>query len=352
MGVSVSFDNKAAIPAIMKHALLPTVHATRLVVMVAYNGCQSLDITGPWEVFFKANQFFERHRAEAGRPAYQLVLASPAGGLVVTNSGLEISNTQALASVRGTIDTILVVGGDERAMEQPPQTQILIPWLKRKAPHVRRMGSVCTGAFALAAAGLLNGRRATTHWDACERMATQHPKVLMQPDAIYVADPPFHTSAGITAGIDLTLAMVEADLGQATALDVARDLVLFLRRSGGQSQFSTGLNAQKQASHRFQELVAWMLEHPRADLSLQALAERVSMSERNFSRVFKQETGMTPAKFVEALRVERAKAHIEQTRWRFERVALQAGFGSVDSLQRSMQRYANVTPEQYRQRFA
>ncbi|MES2949484.1 MAG: GlxA family transcriptional regulator [Pseudomonadota bacterium] len=335
----------------MKSTLAPS-HTTRLIVVVAYDGCQSLDITGPWEVFCKANTFFERHRAQPGKAAYRLVLASPMGGSVTTNSGLEIANTQALASLRGSIDTILVVGGNEQAMEQPPQTQILIPWLKRKAPHVRRMGSVCTGAFALAATGLLNGRRATTHWVACERMAAMHPKVLIQPDAIYVADPPFYTSAGITAGIDLTLALVEADLGQATALDVARDLVLFLRRSGGQSQFSTGLKAQKQASHRFQDLLVWMMDHPRADLSLQALAERVSMSERNFSRVFKQETNMTPAKFVEALRVESAKAHIEQTQWRFERVAQQAGFGSVDSLQRSMQRHASVTPEQYRQRFA
>ncbi len=348
----VFFDRIAAIPANMKSTVIPSSHTTRLVVMVAYDGCQSLDITGPWEVFFKANNFFERHHPESRKTAYRLVLASPMGGSVVTNSGLEIANTQALASVRGVIDTILVVGGDERAMEQPPQTQILIPWLKRKAPQVRRMGSVCTGVFAWAATGLLNGRRATTHWVACERLATQHPSVLVQPDAIYVADPPFYSSAGITAGIDLTLAMVEADLGQATALDVARDLVLFLRRSGGQSQFSTGLNAQRQARHRFQDLVAWMLDHPRADLSLRALAERVSMSERNFSRVFKQETGMTPAKCVEALRVESAKAHIEQTQWRFERVAKQAGFGSVDSLQRSMQRCVNVTPEQYRQRFA
>lgn len=335
----------------MKPTLRPS-HATRQIVMLAYDGCQSLDVTGPWEVFCKANLFFERHRAQPGKAAYKLVLASPRGGPVRTNSGLEIANTQALASVRGAIDTVLVAGGDEHAMGQPAQTQLLIPWLKRKLPHVQRMGSVCTGAFALAATGLLNGRRATTHWAACERLAKQHPKVHLQPDAIYVADPPFYTSAGITAGIDLALAMVEADLGQATALDVARDLVLFLRRSGGQSQFSTGLNAQKQASHRFQDLVAWMLAHPRADLSLQALAERVSMSERNFSRLFKQETGMTPAKFVEALRVERAKAHIEQTRWRLERVAQQAGFGSVDSLQRSMQRHAKVTPEQYRQRFA
>ncbi len=331
---------------------LATSPTTRLVVVVTYDGCQSLDITGPWEVFAKANMFVERHRAQTGKAAYRLVLASPMGGIVTTNSGLEISNTQALANLRGTINTILVVGGNEQAMEQPQQTQILIPWLKRKAPHVQRMGSVCTGAFALASAGLLNGRRATTHWASCERMASQYPRVLMQPDAIYVADPPFYTSAGITAGIDLALAMVEADLGQPTALDVARDLVLFLRRSGGQSQFSVGLNAQKHASQRFQDLVAWMMAHPRADLSLQALAERVSMSERNFSRVFKQETSMTPAKFVEALRVENAKTCIEQTRWGFERVAQQAGFGSVDSLQRSMQRHANVTPEQYRQRFS
>jgi transcriptional regulator GlxA family with amidase domain len=333
----------------------PTVDSanrTRVVVFVAYDGCQSLDITGPWEVFCKANQFFEQHRPRRGGAAYRLVLASASGGQVLTNSGLAMADTRALHALRGSIHTVLVVGGDEQALEQPLQRQALVPWLKHKATRVRRMGSVCTGAFALAAAGLLNGRRATTHWMACERMASSYPRVLVQPDAIYVEDPPFYTSAGITAGIDLALAMVEADLGRPTALAVARDLVLFLRRAGGQSQFSTSLRAQHQATHRFQDLLAWMAAHPRADLSLLALADRASMSARNFSRVFKHETGLTPAKFVEALRVEAAKTLIEQTRWRFERIAQSSGFGSVDSLQRCMQRHAKVTPEQYRERFA
>lgn len=327
------------------------------IVIVAYDGCQSLDVTGPWEVFSKANGFC----LAAGRPApYRLRLASPDGGPVTCNSGLQLGPTTALAGLRGAIDTVLVVGGSEAVLEQPGSVPKLTPWLRRRAGRVRRIGSVCTGAFALAAAGLFDGRRVTTHWQHCERLARLFPRVRVEPDAIFIKDPPLYSSAGITAAIDLSLALVEADLGQALALQVARDLVLFLRRPGGQSQYSASLRAQTQqasgksggASQRLVALLSWMAEHPAAELSIAVLALRVHMSERHFARLFLSETGQTPARFVEALRLDRAKSHLEQTAWPLARVAQRAGFGSVDSLQRSLKRRARMTPEEYRGRFS
>ncbi len=359
----VFFDKLTAISAKM-NKVINSARATKRIVFVAYDGCQSLDITGPWEVFFKANQFYAQQQASQAAQqrvhAYRLTLVSALGGTVVSNSGLVLGNAVPLANMRGSIHTVLVAGGSEHALQDPLQVNLLVPWLKRKADTVQRMGSVCTGAFALAQAGLLNGRQATTHWSACARMALLYPRVVLQPDAIFVADPPYYTSAGITAGIDLALALVEADLGSAIALAVARDLVLFLRRPGGQSQFSgtlqgqgyaTGQAGQALATHKFQDLLVWIAGHPRADLGVQALAARVTMSERNFARLFKKMTGTTPAKHVETVRVDAAKASMERTHWPLARVAQQAGFGSVDSLQRSLRRHTKITAAQYRQRY-
>ncbi|WP_370681982.1 GlxA family transcriptional regulator [Comamonas sp. GB3 AK4-5] len=341
------FRNLAAISA-MPARQLNTSTQTRVVVLVVFDGFLSLDVSGPWEVFSKASRI---GAAKSGRPAYRLVLASPNGGVVGSSSGLEWGNTVAVADLHGPIDTVLIAGGDVRVYEPGGAAVSLLPWLRRKAQMVRRMGSVCTGAFALAAAGLLDGRRATTHWNACARLAKTYPSVQVEPDAIYITDPPFYSSAGVSAAIDLSLALVEADLGQPVALSIARDLVLYLRRPGGQSQFSAGLQAQMEANHRFRDLVIWMIENPRNDLSIAMLAERMAISERHFARLFRSETGKTPARFVEELRLDHAKNHLEQTSWPLERVAQRAGFGSVDSLQRSLRRHAGITPELYRQRF-
>jgi transcriptional regulator GlxA family with amidase domain len=322
---------------------------TRVIVIVAYDDCQSLDVTGPWEVFTKAS------REAAGRglgPGYRLVLASPNGGSVVTNSGLQLACSTAIADIRGHIDTIIVMGGDTDVFEPTGSAADILPWLKRRARGARRICSVCTGVFALAAAGLLDNRRATTHWNACAQLANAYPKIKVEPDAIYVADPPFYCSAGISSAVDLSLALVEADLGQAVALAVARELVVYLRRPGGQSQFSVGLKAQMSSTHAMRELMMWVVEHPNHDLSVAALAYRISMSERHFSRQFLSETGQTPARFVEAIRLDHAKSHLEQTTWPLARVAQRAGFGSVDSLQRSLRRHAGISPELYRQRFS
>lgn len=344
----VSADDITANPAMPTHKLNAST-PTRTIVLVAFDGFLSLDVSGPWEVFSKASRLVT---ANPAHPAYRLVLASPQGGTILSSSGLRWADSAAVANIRGPIDTVLVSGGNPSVFEPGGAAASLLPWLKRKAQTVRRMGSTCTGVFALAAAGLLDGRRATTHWNACAQLASTYPKVKVEPDAIYVADPPFYCSAGISAAIDLSLALVEEDLGQPIALSVARDLVVYLRRPGGQSQFSAGLQAQMAASHGFRDLIMWMVEHPRSDLSVAALAERMSLSERHFARQFRAETGKTPARFVEALRLDQAKNHLEQTAWPLERIAQRAGFGSVDSLQRSLRRHTGLTPEVYRQRFS
>jgi transcriptional regulator GlxA family with amidase domain len=315
----------------------------RLIVLVGYDGMQSLDLVGPLEVFSMANR-------SAAEPAYRVILASPDGGEIASHSGLRIAGTTALADLPAGLDTILVSGGGEaglRSMEIGP----MIPWLQARALDTRRVGSVCTGAFALAAAGLLDGRRATTHWGACEEMRAFRPTVRLEPDAIFVADPPFYTSAGITAGIDLCLALVEADLGAETALAVARNMVLFMRRPGGQTQYSAGLGVQAAATPRLRRLIAEVAAEPTGDLSLPRLAERAGMTERTFSRVFQRDTGVTPAAFVELARTDRAKALLESSDWPLARVAERAGFGSLDGLHRAFQKRVGATPGDYRERF-
>jgi transcriptional regulator GlxA family with amidase domain len=321
----------------------------RNVVIVAFPGCQALDVSGPHEVFTSKAV---RRAYGMERSPYHVVLASPLGGEVVTLSGLAFARTVALRDIGGTLDTVLVAGGSDKGIDDAVSETELVPWLRAAAGSVRRLGSVCTGAFVLAEAGLLDGRRATTHWDSCGRLAARYPRITVEPDAIFVSDPPYYTSAGVSAAIDLSLALVEADLGQQAALAAARDLVLFLRRPGGQSQFSAGLDAQAGASSRLRDLIVWMVEHPEGDLCVSALAARAGMSERHFARVFRNETGQTPARFAEVVRVDRAKTYLEDADWPLARVAERSGFGSVDSLHRGLRRRLGITPEQYRERFS
>jgi transcriptional regulator GlxA family with amidase domain len=330
---------------------LPTARSrrSRAVVIVGYPQCQALDITGPYEVF--KSKSLESADDACGSP-YHVVLASPLGGEIVTMSGLVFAGAVALQDLEGSADTVLVAGGGAKAIAEALAGTDLVPWLVEMAGSVRRIGGICTGAFLLAEAGLLNGRRATTHWESCDRLARTYPAIKVEPDAIFVSDPPFYTSAGVSAAIDLSLALIEADQGQPAALAVARELVLFLRRPGGQSQFSAGLNAQAEASNRLRDLIMWMVEHPEADFSVPALADRANMSDRHFARVFRKETGGTPARFADAVRIDRAKALLEAADWTLSRVAERSGFGSVDALHRSMRRQLGITPQQYRQRFA
>jgi transcriptional regulator GlxA family with amidase domain len=278
-------------------------------------------------------------------------IASVTGGDLAAGSGVCIGRTVALGELPARIDTVLVSGGTVEGLEAAA-AEPLVGWLRKKAPQVRRMGSVCTGAFLLGAAGLLDGRRATTHWQSCELLRQTFPAVEVEPDAIFVNDGNIYTSAGVSAGIDLSLALVEQDLGHKAALAVARDLVLFLRRPGGQVQYSASLAAQAKGGGRLGDLLLWIADNPEADLSLTALADRAAMSERNFGRVFAEQAGMTPACYVECVRLDRAKLYLETTDWPLARVAERSGLGSVATLIRAFSRRIGITPDAYRQRFS
>jgi transcriptional regulator GlxA family with amidase domain len=316
---------------------------TRKIALVGYPGAQSLDLVGPLEVFSMANRI-------GGAAVYELILASPAGGTIVCNSGLQLAGSTSLQELPEDLDTVLVAGGSDAALREVADEGVL-EWLRQRAATGRRIGSVCSGAFILAAAGLLDGRRATTHWGFCEAISNFRPAVMLEPDAIFVADPPFYTSAGVTAGIDLCLSFVEADHGPRLALAVARNLVLFMRRPGGQTQYSAGLNVQQAATPRLRQLIADVSADPQGDLSVPRLAERAAMSERTFARVFQKETGVGPAAFVEIARINRAKALLETSDWPLARIAERSGFGSVDALHRAFNKRVGATPGEFRQRF-
>lgn len=316
---------------------------TRKVALVGYPGVQSLDLIGPWEVFAMANRF-------SGRARYELMLASSSSGPIFTNSGLVLGEAIKFDDLPDDLDTILVAGGDPAGLAAVCESS-LPGWLNARLVHTRRIGSVCSGAFVLAAAGLLDGRRATTHWEVCEDLRTAYPSTTVEPDAIFVADRPIYTSAGVTAGIDLCLAFVEADCGPELALAVARNLVLFMRRPGGQTQFSEGLKVQSGASPKLRTLISEVVADPTGDLGLSALAERAGMTERTFSRLFVKDTGLTPAAFVEMARVDRAKALLETSDWPLARIAVRSGFGSVHALHRAFLKRVKATPGDYRERF-
>jgi transcriptional regulator GlxA family with amidase domain len=315
----------------------------RRIAIVAFEGVQALDITGPSEVFSLAD------RATAD-PTYAIELIARDGAPIRTSSGIEITPHSSLDETTGPIDTLVVPGG--QGTRAAADDRELINWLRLAARRSRRVTSVCTGAFLLARAGLLEGRRATTHWFACDALRRHYPSTTVEPDPIFVRDGNVYTSAGVTAGIDLALALVEEDLGSQTALAIARDLVLFIRRPGGQAQFSAGLAGQAASRPGIRELQSWMAEHLDADLTVPALAERTFMSPRNFARVFLAEVGVTPAAYVEGVRVERARALLETTTLQLEEVAQRCGFGTVETMRRAFGRRLHVSPGEYRERFA
>lgn len=321
---------------------------TRRVSMLAFPDVQMLDVTGPLEVFARTSRWLVEH-GRTTRPAYAVELIALRAGFVTASSGLGLRVDRTLGAVRGGIDVLLVAGGigAHAAAEDP----LLQTWLRRMAPRVRWLGSVCTGAFVLAAAGLLDGRRATTHWRTCARLAREHPRVRVDADPIFVRDGDVWTSAGVTAGMDMALAMVEADHGHEVALAVARELVLFLKRPGGQAQFSAQLALQTADREPLRELQAWIVEHPEADLSVARLARRAGMSPRHFARVFTEETGTTPARFVERVRVEAARRRLEESDDGVEEIAAHCGFGSAEVMRRSFLRQLRVAPADYRRRF-
>ncbi len=312
----------------------------RRIVFVAFPEFQALDVFGPSEVFSVAKRF------QRAPYTIELVAVDP---VVVTSSGVPVQMHSTLADCSGPIDTLIVAGGD--AVVHAEKDGALIAWLRAAAPRSRRVASVCSGAFLLARAGLLDGRRATTHWGACGALARRYPQLTVEPDPIFVRDGNVFTSAGVTAGIDMALALLEDDHGPEVALKVAQSLVLFLRRSGGQSQFSAALSSQAAEREPLRELQTWLTDNLDADLSVPALAERACMSPRNFARAFKREVGMTPAVYVEALRVERARVLLESTHAQVDDVASRCGFGTVETMRRSFRRRLGVSPGHYRDRF-
>jgi transcriptional regulator GlxA family with amidase domain len=315
----------------------------RRVAIVCFPGIELLDVAGPISVFTTAARL-------VGRGAgYRVETVGPVAGPIASAGGVEIVARHALARLRGPVDTVVVGGGLFPALTA---ARAIVGPLARLSRRARRTAAVCTGAFLLAEAGLLRGRRVVTHWAACAELRRQHPECLLEADAIYVHDRGIWTSAGVTAGLDLALALVEQDHGPALALEVARWLVMYLRRPGGQSQFSLPLAAQRAQHDAVSTLVAWMSENLRADLSVDALARRASMSVRNFARVFRRETGSTPAAFVERLRMESARRDLEMTRRSAKQVAAASGFGTVETMHRAFRRSVGTTPLQYRQRFA
>jgi len=323
-------------------AAAPEQAEPRLVVMLVYPGVMAMDVFGPLEAFASANII-------AGRPLYRLAIAGKTTALIETSLGLPIVPSVALADVEGPVDTLLVSGGFGQS--QASCDQQLIAWLKESRLRARRCGSICTGAFVLAAAGLLDGRHATTNWAMADELSRRYPQVTVEVDRIFVRDGSVYTSAGVTTGIDLALALIEEDHGRTMSLRVARALVAYLKRPAGQSQFSNHLLAQFAASPAVRQAQEWALEHLAADLSAKALAKRAGMSERTFRRAFAAETGETPRDFVERIRVDAARSLFEEAQSPVQVVARRCGFATVDNLRRAFVRRLGVTPQQYRQRF-
>jgi transcriptional regulator GlxA family with amidase domain len=316
-------------------------------VILAYAGVQSLDITGPLEVFAGAQQLIE---ATARRErAYEIRIVSRDGRPLQTSSGLTLTPHAPLQEAPTRIDTLIVAGGPGCA--DALADMALVEWISRAASRARRTASVCTGAFLLAAAGLLDGRSATTHWSAAGELARLHPQVHVDPDPIFLRDGQIWTSAGVTAGMDLALALVEEDLDRDAALAIARNLVLFLRRPGNQSQFSATLAAQQPAREPLREAQRLVVENIAGNHSVEAMAVRAHMSPRHFARAFRAETGLTPARYVERVRLEAARRRLEDTADPIAVVAAGCGFGTDETMRRVFLRALEVGPAEYRRRF-
>ncbi|HEY3949031.1 GlxA family transcriptional regulator [Phenylobacterium sp.] len=317
--------------------------ATKTVGIVGYDGVNALDLSGPQEVFASGQAV-----TAGGAPAYEVIVLSPDGRPFRSRSGLRIMADAALADAP-PLDTLVVAGGTGiRARE------VLEPigaWVGERAAGARRVVSVCTGLYGLAESGLMDGRRATTHWRYADEVRARYPAVLLDPDAIFVRDGIFATSAGVTAGIDLALALVEEDLGPSVALAIARMLVVYVRRSGGQRQYSEPLRFQARAAGRFADLAAWIPANLAGDLSIEALAGRVNCSPRHFARLFKDSFGAAPGEYVEALRLAEAAERLITSTLPADRIAASVGYASGDVFRRAFERRFGVTPSAYRARF-
>lgn len=323
-----------------------TITQTRRVALVAYEQMNLLDLSGPLQALATASRLFSK----SGEVLYDTPVVSVTGGLVTTSSGLSIM-TLPLSALDGVaIDTLIVPGGSKHdVFDSPPE---LVAWIARRAPTVRRLCSVCTGAFLLAAAGQLHDREVATHWDWVARLKKLYPAIRIDPDKIFIRDGSVWTSAGVSAGIDLTLALIEEDFGHQVAIATARQLVMFIKRSGGQSQFSVPLMAQAQAGGDFAKLHAWIAANLDAPLTVERLAEQAGMAPRTFARAYVAKHGRTPARTVEAMRMEAACRLLEETALPLKRIAASTGHGDEQNLRRVFQRQLAISPGQYRERFS
>lgn len=320
---------------------------SRHIAFTAYDGVSLLDLSGPLEAFRVAADFVLKGR----RMGYKCSVVSSRGGRVKTADGVELNARSVRSIGNEAIDTLVVPGGF--LVEDVTRDRALIGWIRKVAPQCRRVCSVCVGSFILAAAGVLDGRRAATHWMHAPLLASRHSKVTVEADAIFIRDGNVWTSAGVTSGIDLGLALIEEDAGKEVALNVARILVVYLKRAGGQSQYSALLAAQAQSeSDAFSELEQWIAEHLKADLRVEALAERVHMSPRNFARVYTKTRGRSPAKAVEAIRLDAARRRLEETTDRIEKIAADCGFSGEEQVRLAFLRTLGIPPRDYRKRFA
>jgi transcriptional regulator GlxA family with amidase domain len=318
----------------------------RRIALLLFDQCDLLDVSGPASVFSSA----ARSLVISGLTRdhlFELRYFSPEGGPIMTRQGLAVHTDPLPTPARGDIHTVIVVGG--AGLDQSCDGRLVV-WLREHHDAFERIASVCTGAFVLGLAGLLDGRRAVTHWEDCDELQRQFPKAQVHPNCIFTEDRGVWTSAGVSTGIDLALAMVEQDCGRDLALTVARRLVLFLKRPGGQTQFSTALRGQA-ATGPLASLLRWIGDNPGADLRAETLAERANMSLRNFYRAFVEATGLPPAEWVEAIRLEAARRLLEQTSQTADQIALTAGFGSYERMRRTFTRRLGVSPAAYRDRF-
>jgi transcriptional regulator GlxA family with amidase domain len=317
---------------------------SRRIGIVAFDGVQALDVTGPGDVFSLANEVLARKPA-----AYEVALLGVKKGRITTQSGIALYANASLAQ-SGLLDTIIVPGGVGVRLHSEVRTT-LARWLRANALRMRRVASVCTGIYALADSGLLDGRSATTHWRFARHIQELRPRINVDADAIFIKDGKYYTSAGITAGIDLCLAFIEEDFGRELAMHVAREMVVYLRRSGGQLQYSAPLHLQVQAKAGFDDIAQWIRGHLNEDLTVEAISEHANLSPRHFTRKFKAEFGITPADFVEELRLDEARWLLVNASDAVEKVAKDVGYSNDETFRRAFARRFGVVPSDYRNRF-
>ncbi len=332
---------------------LPTVdrlpsQSQRRIVLVTNPAARSLEYMGPLQVFDEARIFLEH----SGHPdlAYQIEVVSTGEGALYERKGFSIEAPTPYHRLRGRVDTLILQGADEG--DACLRDERFIAWVARMSTRVRRIVSICTGSFILAEAGVLDGRRASTHWCACDDFRRRYPRVELDPDAIYVKDGHVYSSAGATSGMDLAIALVEEDFGAEFARRVAQGLVMFLRRPGNQSQFSVQVATDSAGESEADEIKAYVFEHLDGDLRIETLADRFNMSPRTFIRSFTRHVGVPPGRYVEQCRLERARGHLEETDGSIAEIARQCGYSTADGLRLAFERNLGVTPREYRKRFS